>query len=233
MAATSPPASSPVDDVRVRRDPTTQYVGESPGAAFSRLRAVPNERSTLMNTRFPIAIAALAFLAGCKSQETVSGQTQDMVEVTATVTAVDAPHRLLTLKGEGGTEVLVEAGPAVKNLEHVRAGDTVAVTYTATVSWLVRSADAGAPGIATQASVGKAKPGEKPSAKVGSSVTITATITAIDTAMGTVSLTGPAGNTVVLEPRDPANLKKVKVGQLVDITYSEALAAAVRPAPKK
>jgi len=33
--------------------------------------------------------------------------------------------------------------------------------------------------------------------------------------------------------RDPAKLKKVQVGDLVDITYSEALAIAVRPVNKK
>jgi len=42
---------------------------------------------------------------------------------------------------------------------------------------------------------------------------------------------------LVLRPRefarDPANLKKVQVGDLVDMTYSEALAIAVRPVNKK
>ncbi|MCY2960127.1 MAG: hypothetical protein NTY35_08175 [Planctomycetota bacterium] len=185
-----------------------------------------------MNARISIAIAALSLLAGCKSQEPVSGSVQDVVEVCATVTAVDLPHRLLTLKGQEGVEVVVEAGPAVQNLGQVHVGDTVAVSYTAAVSWRVRSPGEGGPGITTRAGVEKAKPGEKPAASVGGSVTLTATITAIDPAEGTVALTGPAGNTVVLQPRDPANLHKVKVGELVDITYSEALAASVRPVAK-
>jgi hypothetical protein len=97
----------------------------------------------------------------------------------------------------------------------------------------VRNADEPGATVASEASVVKAKPGEKPSATVGGSVSVTATITGVDTDEGTVDLTGPAGNTIVLAPRDPENLKKVKVGQLIDITYSEAVAAAVRPAPKK
>jgi len=36
-----------------------------------------------------------------------------------------------------------------------------------------------------------------------------------------------------MSARDPANLKKVQVGDLVDMTYSEALAIAVRPVNKK
>jgi len=178
-----------------------------------------------------LALAALSLLAACKSDRP-SGQTQDQVEVVSTVTAVDVPNRTLTLKSEAGRNVIVEAAPDV-NLSTVHAGDVVAVTYTATLSWKVRSPEDPAPVAATQASVQKEKPGEKPSVTVGESVTVTTTITSIDIPGNTVSLTGPRGNTLVVEPRDPENLKKVKVGEHVDITYSEALAIAVRPAPKK
>jgi len=184
-----------------------------------------------MKFAFPLAVAVLSILSACKS-DPISGQTQDQVEVTSTVTAVDVPNRMLTLKSERGTNVLVETAPDV-NLSQVRVGDVVAVTYTATISWKVRAADEPAPIATTQASVEKEKPGEKPSLTVGDSVTVSTTITAIDIPGNTVSLTGPRGNTLVVEPRDPENLKKVKVGEHVDITYSEALAVAVRPAPKK
>jgi hypothetical protein len=96
----------------------------------------------------------------------------------------------------------------------------------------VRSPEDPAPIAASEASVEKAKPGEKPSLTVGDSVTISTTITAIDVAGGTVSLTGPRGNTLVVQPRDPENLKKVKVGEHVDVTYRETLAVGVRPAPR-
>jgi Cu/Ag efflux protein CusF len=77
-----------------------------------------------------------------------------------------------------------------------------------------------------------AKPGEKPGGTAGQSVTVTTTITGIDPAAGTVTLTGPGGQSRTIKARDPANLKKVQVGDLVDITYSEAVAVAVRPASK-
>jgi len=62
---------------------------------------------------------------------------------------------------------------------------------------------------------------------------LTATITEIDLTNVTVTLTGPEDNPLTFKARDPANLKKVQVGDLVDITYSEALAIAVRPVNKK
>lgn len=46
------------------------------------------------------------------------------------------------------------------------------------------------------------------------------------------SIHGPQGKAHTFKARDPGNLKKVKVGDLVDLTYTQALAIAVRPATK-
>ena len=67
---------------------------------------------------------------------------------------------------------------------------------------------------------------------MGQRVTFTATIGAIDLAKGTVTLKGPQGNSQTIKARNPANLKKVKVGDLVDITYTELLGLKVEAAPK-
>jgi hypothetical protein len=45
-----------------------------------------------------------------------------------------------------------------------------------------------------------------------------------------VTLTGPGGGSQTIKARDPANLKKVQVGDLVDITYTEAVAISVTQA---
>jgi hypothetical protein len=43
-------------------------------------------------------------------------------------------------------------------------------------------------------------------------------------------LKGPDGDIVVVKVQDPSNMDKVKVGDTIVITYTEALAIAVRPA---
>jgi hypothetical protein len=68
---------------------------------------------------------------------------------------------------------------------------------------------------------------------VSESVTLTTTITAIDLADDTVTLRGPEGRSRTIKVREPADLRKVQVGDLVDITYSEAVAIAVRQVAKK
>ncbi len=44
---------------------------------------------------------------------------------------------------------------------------------------------------------------------------------------GTVTLRGPDGGTTTIKARNPDNLNRVAVGDLVDITYTEALAISV------
>ena len=186
-----------------------------------------------MTLRISAAIFTLALLAACKSEAPVSGKLEDVVEARATITSVDMSKRLMTLRDEDGVEVLVEASKDVGNLDQIHAGDQVVVSYTQAISWQVKNADQGSAAISSSATLAVPKPGEKPAAGIGRSVTLTASITGIDLANNSVTLTGPTGNSFKLKARNPENLKRVKVGNLVDITYSEALAVGVHPVAKK
>jgi Cu/Ag efflux protein CusF len=81
-----------------------------------------------------------------------------------------------------------------------------------------------------------AQPGEKPAAAAGDMVTINAKVKAINLKDNTVTFKGPKGNLRTVAVQDPtyqAALKKLKVGDVVEITYAEALAITVEPAKKK
>ena len=78
--------------------------------------------------------------------------------------------------------------------------------------------------------MGRAKPGEKPAGVAINTITVTATIDKIDKKAQTVTLKGPEGNKETIKVKDPNNLKKVKVGDNVVISYTEALAIAVEKA---
>jgi Cu/Ag efflux protein CusF len=184
-----------------------------------------------MTSRLAIAVFTLALLASCATKP--SGRIEDVQEARATVTAVDQQERLLTLQPESGDRIVLDVPEAVKNFGQIRVGDQVVISYTEAVAWQVKPASQGAPGVKAEGGMTTAKLGEKPGGTAGRSVTVTTTITAIDLDKGTVTLTGPGGQSRTIKARDPANLKKVKVGDLVEITYSEALAIAVREASKK
>ena len=180
-----------------------------------------------------IAITALAATALGACTTLPSGKMEDVIEARATVTAVNPARREVSLKEPDGTELVIGVTEAVRNFDQIKPGDEVVVSYTEAVAWQVKPASKGAPGVSTDSTTTVAKPGEKPSADVKDSITLTATITAIDIAKGTATITGPGGDSTTVKARDLANLKKVKVGDLVDITYSEAVAISVQPVTKK
>jgi Cu/Ag efflux protein CusF len=182
---------------------------------------------------FATMIAAAALLSACAATQKPSGRMEDVSEARATVTAVDAAQRRVTLKEADGDELDVQVTDAVRNLDQIKPGDEVFITYTEALAWQVKRAGEGEPGVSTDATMSRAEAGEKPAGTVGRSVTVTATITAIDLAKGTVTITGPGGESRTIKARSTANLRKVQVGDLVDITYSEAVALAVRPVGAK
>jgi Cu/Ag efflux protein CusF len=185
-----------------------------------------------MRLKLFAVVMALAIAAGCASQKP-SGKIENVVEARATVTAIDLSQREVTLKDPKDTKggaVVVQVPEAVKNLDQMRVGDEVLVSYTEALAWQVKPASKGAPGVSADTGVTTSKPGDKPGGTVGRTISLTATITGIDLAAGTVTLTGPGGVSQTIKARDPANLKKVQVGDLVDITYTEAVAVSVKEA---
>jgi hypothetical protein len=53
----------------------------------------------------------------------------DIVKISASVEAIDAANRVLTLKGPRGNVFDLAAGPEVKNFEQIRVGDSLVVRY--------------------------------------------------------------------------------------------------------
>jgi Cu/Ag efflux protein CusF len=181
------------------------------------------------------AICIVLGVSGCSlfSHEVVSGTiSQNVVSETATVKALDLSTREVTLQSSDGTTVEIHAGDQVRNLDQVNVGDTVRVTYYESLAYDVRKAGEGSPGVTAAEKLARAEPGEKPAGAVGRIITVTSTITAIDKSAETVTLKGPGGNSLTAKVRDPKKLDKVAVGDLVNITYTEALAISVEEPEK-
>jgi hypothetical protein len=156
------------------------------------------------------------------------------MKATATVTALDQKTRMITLKTADGKELTTEVSPEVKNLKQVKVGDVLNITYTAAIAFRINPKEAAVTGAAT--AITTAKPGEKPAATAGNQVTVSATVQAIDLKANTVTFKGPKGNVRTLAVEDPDNqqrLKTLKVGDIVEFTYTEALTVKVEEAPKK
>jgi len=155
------------------------------------------------------------------------------IKVTAQVVALDKATRTVTLKGPQGNTVEVVAGDEVKNFAQIKVGDFVVVEFVQALSLELQKAKTGASGITTQSAAATAKPGERPAAAAGREVTAIAKVTAVNQKAKTISLKGPRGNVVTLDVQNPDQFKVVKVGDEVLVTYTEAVAISVEPAPKK
>ena len=153
------------------------------------------------------------------------------VKVTATITAIDAKTRDITLKGPQGNEVTVTAGPEVKNFAQMKVGDQVNIEYLEALTLELKKGG----GMIVQRTVKEgmagAKPGEQPAGGAGRQVTIVADVVGVDAAKQTVTLRGPK-RTVDLRIPDPEQFKRVAKGDQVEATYTQAVAVVVEPAKK-
>jgi Cu/Ag efflux protein CusF len=146
--------------------------------------------------------------------------------MTATVVAIDLQQRIVTLKGENGEIRDLKVGEEAVNLPQVKVGDLVTVKFYESIAVEVIKPGTVA-GAGETSAIVRAKPGEMPGGMAARKVSVTATIMAIDKQKSTLTLKGPEGKPATVKVLDPANLEKVKVGDELMITYTEALAISV------
>lgn len=155
------------------------------------------------------------------------------VQVTATVVKINLKKRRVTLKEADGRVQSLVVDEAVKNLGEVKEGDLVVANYAEALVYEVKTSGAAAPAAGTKVGAATAKPGEKPAGVFARETTVTVTITAIDEKASTVTFKEPKGNTRTIKVKDPAKLKGVKVGDQVELTFTQAIALSVEKAPAK
>jgi len=154
------------------------------------------------------------------------------VKVVATITAIDPKTRAVTLKGPQGNEVVVTAGPEVKNFAQMKVGDQVNVQYVEALTLELKKG--GGQKVARTEQVGavRAQPGDRPAGGAGRQVTIIADVVNVDVQNQRVTLRGPQ-RTVEVKVHDPKQLAMIAKGDQVEAVYTEAIAIAVEPVMKK
>jgi hypothetical protein len=145
----------------------------------------------------------------------------------ATIEAIDVSTRAITLKNEKGELAMVIAGPEVKRFNELKVGQTVAATYYESMAVNVRRPGAAAPS-ASGAAVTPSK-GSTPGATAAVQETVTVTVQSIDRPNQSVTVKKADGGIVSFRVQDPKNLDIAKVGDTVDITYTQALLVEVVP----
>ena len=154
--------------------------------------------------------------------------------VTAVVQDVDQKDRLVALKRADGSVITLAVDPSVQNLPQVKKGQEVVVQFRSSMAVrVVKPGDE--QDLADEASttdVQRAAPGQLPGGAVTKTATVVVTVDAINRQPPSLTVRGPNGGQTDLPVQDPANLDKVKVGDQLEVTVTEAVAVAVEPAKK-
>jgi hypothetical protein len=153
-------------------------------------------------------------------------------EVTAKVVAVDAAQRTVTLQSASGKTRTIEVGEEVRNFNQIKVGDTVQAKYTEALALELKKGTMSMSAPTEEQAITPAPPaGAKPGGTVARKVTAMTEVIAVDPTKKMVTLRGPRGNEVDVNVQDPDQLKNIKKGDHVQVTYVEALAISVKAAP--
>ena len=165
--------------------------------------------------------AVLALFATGANAQVTKTLTGEMRTETATVEAIEASTREVTLKKSDGTYTVARVGKEIKRFDTLKIGDKITAKYYDNIVLRLK-----APGEkdvdSKSAAMTRAAEGQA-AGTVGAQRTITATITAIDQAVPSITFKGPNNWTYSSRVEDKAALAKVKVGDKVDITWTAAM----------
>jgi hypothetical protein len=161
--------------------------------------------------------------------------TETLVEITARVTAIDMENRLVTIKGPDNS-VVIQVTDQVKNLPQAKVGDWVEIKYyrSAVVDIVKTDGNAELGTVDVSGARATAAAGEKPAGAIGVKTTRRAEVVFVDPYQKFISFRSPDRGLRKISLKDTPDLqhylKELKKGDIVEVTYTEAMAISLEPA---
>jgi Cu/Ag efflux protein CusF len=173
-----------------------------------------------------VAASLLAVVSGVASaqKKTIPGES---ITATATIEAIDPATRTITIKDDTGVSDTIVVPQEVKRFDALKVGDTIVAQYYSSV--IVRLKKPGEAPVDVEQAQLTAAPGEKPAGTAGMQRTITADVIAVDMNAPSITIKGPGGLTYMRKVQDKKALAQVKVGDQLDITWTDAVLISVQP----
>lgn len=153
----------------------------------------------------------------------------DQVSMQGTVTDIDAETREITLMGTDGGLVTITAGEDVERFDEIGVDDVIKFDYYTYIKAEFRdpTPEEVAEPIQMIAEAGKAPEGIDPAAVVGAVVKAVVTIEALNRPFMLATVSGPNGNYVSIPMEDEELMKELHIGEVLILTYAEAVAVAL------
>jgi hypothetical protein len=161
--------------------------------------------------------------------------TATMIEATATVTAVDMERHLVTIQGPQGNSAVIQVTDQVKNLPQVKIGDMVDITYYQSAIVGLVKVDENTSLDTTVSGVKAGRPeGDKPGGAIGLQVKRRAEVMFVDPIQKFITFLSPDRGLRKVSLKNSPELQhyldELKKGDIVEVTYTEALAISLEPA---
>jgi len=153
-----------------------------------------------------------------------------VITVHGKIVKVDRAHSLVTLEGPSGNRVTV----VVKNPDNLRAakeGEPFAARFYEIVTIQKKKPGEKLPPASLSEGAWTAHPGAPgvPGGSRAMLIKLPVTVDAVDETNGTVTVKAPDGSTETVKPRDPQNLKRLKAGDELLISFYRGVAISLRP----
>ena len=182
---------------------------------------------SMLVTGLFLAISVTAAVADEPILDRPSFSASQTITTAAMVKAIDRETRVVTLQQDDGEEIVFTAGEDVRNLDQVSVGDILIAEYIETISIEVMANDGMEAAAAGAAAMARSEKGEMPGFAAMDTTVVTATVEEINLETNTFKLKEADGSVTEYAARNPDNLKRAKVGDLVVTTVSTAVAIAV------
>jgi hypothetical protein len=185
-----------------------------------------------------VAVSAAVLLAACASTEPppvemkptgVPGKAigARSTKLTATVKAIDAAKRTITIADPDGKAETIKVRPEVKRFDELAVGDRIVVEVNQGL--LLEYQPPGSPALQPAAGVagGVADKAQPPAAAVAGVIQSTVTVVDVSTFHRTVTFQDPDGNKYTVKAAEGIAIEKLKVGDRLAATYVETVAIGI------
>jgi len=154
----------------------------------------------------------------------------DQVVANARIEAIDHDARELTLVDGSGNSATVQFGPEIEGFDRLKVGDTVTFRYYESIAYAIRKPDQ--PRVLPSTSgeaVGERGQGPNPDATLSKQQTATLTIVSVDAEAPSLTALTEDGRRLSFRPFRQADVERLEIGDLMDVTYTQALMISVLP----
>ena len=188
-------------------------------------------KTLVKSIAFFILMTCLSLSTYGQDKEDIWAPREKMEQLTmrGTVTEINADTREITLMDTEGGLNTVKAGEEVKRFDEIAVGDVIEFDYYMYIKAEFRepTAEELAEPVQMVVEEGIAPEDMSPGAAVGAVIKAVVTIEALNRPNMIATVSGPNGNFVSIPMEDAEFMTKLRIGQVLILTYAEAMAVSL------